>query len=123
MLTSTATWGGKREKSWCAQSGPGGRPSMGPVPPPNAGSTACCVWFDCSDGGGLSVETGNRGSTSKRGIGWLNFPIPTGAVLGHATLVVTFTPPPPPPPLARAIGATVITAAARTTTPLPYSMV
>src|SRR5229473_4271738 len=71
--TSTAIWGGKRVNSWCAQMGPGGRPSIGPLPPPSAGSTGCCVWLDCAVGAGTSVETAFRGSTSKRGIGCENF--------------------------------------------------
>src|SRR5215470_7788749 len=61
--------GGSRPNCWCAQIGPGGRPSIGPVPPPSAGSTGCCVWFDCAVGAGVKEATGIRGNTSKRGIG------------------------------------------------------
>src|SRR5215831_12430491 len=49
---------------------------MGPVspvrPPTRAGSTGCCVWFDCACGAGFKVETALRAKTSKRGIGWVN---------------------------------------------------
>src|SRR5699024_8324997 len=51
------------------QIGPGGRPSIGHVPPPSAGSTGCCVWFDCAVGAGVKEATGIRGNTSIRGIG------------------------------------------------------
>src|SRR5438270_7677900 len=44
--TSTATCGGTLSQPWCAHIGPGGRPSIGPLPPPRIGSTACSVWFD-----------------------------------------------------------------------------
>src|SRR6267154_3978545 len=52
MVTSIDSAGGNRVNSWCAQMGPGGRPSIGPKPPPRAGSTGCCVWFDSAVGGG-----------------------------------------------------------------------
>src|SRR4029077_10188670 len=42
-VTSTATAGGKSLNRWCAHTSPGGRPSIGPKPPPSAGSTARCV--------------------------------------------------------------------------------
>src|SRR5215217_438550 len=61
--------GGRRPNCWCAQIGPGGRPSIGPVPPPNAGSTGCCVVFAWAVGAGVRAATGIRGNTSKRGIG------------------------------------------------------
>src|SRR3954467_11851030 len=119
MVTSIATWGGKRLKSWWAQSGPGGRPSMGPSPPPRPRSTACCVWFDCSVGTGFSAETGCRGSTSRRGIGWVNLPLPIGPELAPGAPVGMATPPPPPPPDARACVATrAVTIDAHT----PYKM-
>src|SRR5678815_1348417 len=66
---STAIAGGRRPNCWCAQIGPGGRPSIGPVPPPNAGSTGCCVVFAWAVGAGVKAATGIRGNTSKRGIG------------------------------------------------------
>src|SRR5216683_912362 len=81
--TSTAIWGGKRVNSWCAQMGPGGRPSMGPVPPPSAGSTVCWVVLACAIGAGTSVETAFRGNTSKRGIGCENFVIPNVGLAGR----------------------------------------
>jgi hypothetical protein len=37
--------------------------------PSSAGFSSCCVWFAFAIGAGLSVETGLRASTSKRGIG------------------------------------------------------
>ncbi|PYR08982.1 MAG: hypothetical protein DMG00_14450 [Acidobacteria bacterium] len=65
---------------WCAQIGPGGRPSIGPKPPPSAGSTGFIVWFASAVGAGLRHDTrlstvpvtGFRFSTSKRGIGCVN---------------------------------------------------
>src|SRR5207244_4248923 len=43
------TWGANRVNSWCAQIGPGGRPSMGPVSPgvtpSSAGFNTCWVWL------------------------------------------------------------------------------
>ena len=65
---STAIAGGRRPNCWCAQIGPGGRPSIGPVPPPSAGSTGCCVVFAWAVGAGVRAATGIRGNTSKRGI-------------------------------------------------------
>src|ERR1041385_4821497 len=64
-----AIWGGSCASCWCAQIGPGGRRSIGPVPPPSAGSTGCCVVFASAVGAGVKTETGLRGNTSKRGIG------------------------------------------------------
>ena len=46
-----------------------GRPSIGPVPPPNAGSTGCGVVFAWAVGAGVNEATGIRGNRSKRGIG------------------------------------------------------
>ena len=66
---STATAGGNALNRWCAHTAPGGRPSIGPKPPPSAGSTALCVWFDCAVGKGFSEVTGFRSGTLKRGIG------------------------------------------------------
>ena len=63
-----AITGGSWLNCWCAQIGPGGRPSIGPVPPPSAGSTGCCVVFAWAVGAGFKTETGFRGNTSKRGI-------------------------------------------------------
>src|SRR5471030_1033817 len=116
MLTSTATLGGKSDQPWWAQRGPGGRPSMGPVPVPSAGSKACCVWFDCSAAAGISVEGSLRSSTSKRGIGWVNFWIPNMG-LGPAAPVGMLGAPPPPPPLARAPGANEAIAPMMTSAP------
>ena len=45
---------------------------MGPVPPPNAASTGCCVVLACAVGAGFSVETAFRGRTSNRGMGCEN---------------------------------------------------
>src|SRR5215217_3809357 len=64
-----AITGGSWANCWCAQIGPGGLPSIGPVPPPSAGSTGCCVVFAWAVGAGVKTETGCRGNTSKRGIG------------------------------------------------------
>src|SRR5712692_2951000 len=83
IVTSTATWGGNLVNSWCAQMGPGGRPSIGPVPPPRAGSTVCWVVLACAIGAGTSVETAFRGNTSKRGIGCENFVIPNVGLGGR----------------------------------------
>lgn len=67
---STATFGGKILNCWCDQTAPGGRPSMGPKPPPKAGSTACKVSLQSAVGTGLSgcgcvasttAGTGSRG--------------------------------------------------------------
>src|ERR1051326_9144256 len=64
-----AITGGSWLNCWCAQIAPGGRPSIGPMPPPSAGSTGCCVVFAWAVGAGFKTETGFRGNTSKRGIG------------------------------------------------------
>src|SRR5215213_5970535 len=66
---STATAGGNCANRWCAQTAPGGRPSIGPVPPPSLGSTGCCVWFACAVGAGRRDATGFRASTSNRSSG------------------------------------------------------
>src|SRR5664279_2320666 len=52
-VASTATRGKNSLNRWCAHIGPGGRPSMGPCPPPSAGSTACIVWLASSMGAGF----------------------------------------------------------------------
>ena len=67
--TSTPMRGGNCSKRWCAQIGPGGRPSMGPVPPPSSAGTGCCVWLASFVGAGLSAETAFRASRSKRSMG------------------------------------------------------
>src|SRR5689334_9870477 len=64
-----AITGGSWLNCWCAQIGPGGRPSIGPMPPPSAGSTACWVVFAWAVGAGFNTDTGFRWNTSKRGIG------------------------------------------------------
>src|SRR5690242_246026 len=76
------TAGGSNVNCWCAQIGPGGRPSIGPVPPPSAGSTGCDVVFACAVGAGLNAATGFRGKTSKRGIGVLNAVTPNSGLAG-----------------------------------------
>src|SRR5216684_7312122 len=81
-VTSMATLGGNTLNRWCAQTAPGGRPSMGPKPPPNAGSTRCSVWLDCAVGKGFSEETGFRGKTSKQGIGWVKGWTPNNGLRG-----------------------------------------
>src|SRR5262249_16907319 len=54
---------------------PGGRPSMGPVSPAftpsNAVLSGCWVVLAWAVGAGLSAESGFRGRTSKRGMGWV----------------------------------------------------
>jgi len=81
-----ATFGGRAAKSWCAQMGPGGRPSMGPVSPAvtpgKAGSRSCCVWFDSAVGAGSRASTLCRFSTSKRGIGVENGGTPKSGLRG-----------------------------------------
>src|SRR5438477_3490374 len=67
-LTSIATCGGNCAKAWCAQIAPGGRPSIGPVPPPSLTSTGWVVGFASAVGAGFNVETALRGRRSKRGI-------------------------------------------------------
>src|SRR5712671_1126681 len=78
--------GGNRVNSWWAQIGPGGRPSMGPVSPgltpSNAGFKGCWVVLACAVGAGLSAETGFRGSTSKRGMGWVKAWTPKSGLRG-----------------------------------------
>src|SRR5439155_1226012 len=71
------TWGANRVNSWCAQIGPGGRPSLGPVSPGRTpsrrGSRRCrLVSSTWANGAGFNADTGLRGRTSKRGIGWVN---------------------------------------------------
>src|SRR6185437_13125577 len=82
--------------------GPGGRPSIGPVspvcPPTRSGSSGCCVWLDCAVGAGDNVETGLRGNTSKRGIGWLKGATPKVGLGGNPVGMLPLPPPPPPPP-------------------------
>src|SRR6478609_1882839 len=68
----TATAGGNWSNFWCAHTGPGGRPTMGPNPPPSNGSTACNVWLASAVGAGFKKETGFRASTSKRGMVCVN---------------------------------------------------
>ena len=77
-----AIWGGSWVNCWCAQIGPGGRPSIGPVPPPSAGSTGCGVVFAWAVGAGVKTETGCRGNTSKRGIGVENGCTPNNGLGG-----------------------------------------
>src|SRR5215216_4639127 len=77
-----AITGGSWLNCWCAQMGPGGRPSIGPVPPPSAGSTGCCVVFAWAVGAGFKTETGLRGNTSKRGIGAENACTPNNGLGG-----------------------------------------
>ena len=77
-----AITGGSWANCWCAQIGPGGRPSIGPVPPPSAGSTGCCVVFAWAVGAGFKTETGSRGNTSKRGIGVENACTPNNGLGG-----------------------------------------
>src|SRR5215217_86541 len=77
-----AIWGGSWANCWCAQIGPGGRPSIGPVPPPSAGSTGCWVVFAWAVGAGVNTETGCRGNTSKRGIGVENACTPNNGLGG-----------------------------------------
>src|SRR5438270_3439630 len=78
--------GANRVNSWWAQIGPGGRPSMGPVSPAltpsSAGFSGCCVVLACAVGAGLSAETGFRGSTSKRGMGWVKAWTPKSGLRG-----------------------------------------
>src|SRR5262249_46165000 len=74
-VTSIAIFGGKSVNPWCAQIGPPGRPSMGPVSPActpsSAGFSGCWVRLACAVGDGLGKGNGFglRASTSKRGIG------------------------------------------------------
>src|SRR5260221_833466 len=63
-----AIWCENCAHRWCAQAAPGGRPSIGPVPPPSRGSTGCCVVLAAAWGAGFSVEPVFRRSTSKRGM-------------------------------------------------------
>src|SRR2546428_3379785 len=81
-VTSTATLGGNCSNSWCAQIGPGGRPSIGPNPPPSSGGTGCCVVLASFVGAGLRVATAFRGKTSNRGIGWLDGWMPKSGLGG-----------------------------------------
>src|SRR6185369_3495661 len=78
-----AITGGSWVNCWCAQIGPGGRTSIGPVPPPRAGSTGCCVVFAWAVGAGFKTETGLRGNTSKRGIGVENAATPNNGLGGR----------------------------------------
>src|ERR1051325_970179 len=69
---STQTCGGNTSKRWCAQSDPGGRPSIGPVPPPRIAGTDCCVVFASAVGAGPSDPTELRLRTSNRSMGCVN---------------------------------------------------
>src|ERR1700704_258100 len=84
--TGTAIAGGNRVNSWCAQIGPGGRPSMGPVSPgltpSNAGLRSCWVVLACAVGAGLKVAIAFRRNTSKRGIGCVNAWTPNSGLRG-----------------------------------------
>ena len=68
-VASIAQVAGKLLNFWCAHTDPGGRPSQGPIPPPNAGATGIKVWLDIAVGYGRQVATFSRCKTSKRGIG------------------------------------------------------
>src|SRR6266852_4865149 len=85
-VTSMATAGGNAANCWCAQIGPGGRPSMGPVSPGRTPSSAvfsgCWVALASAVGAGLRVETALRGKTSKRGMGWVNGWTPKSGLRG-----------------------------------------
>src|SRR5919199_1925328 len=85
-VTSTATRGGNWANPWWAQIGPGGRPSIGPVSPGLTPSSAvfrsCWVVLASAVRAGLSVETGTRGSTSKRSIGCVNGWTPNSGLAG-----------------------------------------
>src|SRR5882672_1802184 len=71
----TAIFGGLVVNPWCAQIGPPGRPSIGPVSPGATPSSAwlrvCWVRLACAVGDGLRNVKGFglRARTSKRGIG------------------------------------------------------
>src|SRR5438094_3301590 len=86
--TGTAIAGGNRVNSWCAQIGPGGRPSMGPVSPgvtpSSAGLNTCGVWLAWAVGAGFGVAIAFRGRTSQRGIGCVNAWTPNTGLRGKA---------------------------------------
>src|SRR5918911_738121 len=86
-VTSTATRGGNWAKPWWAQIGPGGRPSIGPVSPAltpsNAVFKGCWVVLASAVGAGCRVETGLRGRTSNRSIGWVNGWTPNSGLGGR----------------------------------------
>jgi hypothetical protein len=54
------------------ESDAGGRPSIGPRPPPSSGSTGCNVTLASAVGTGFRHAAELRGITSKRGIGCEN---------------------------------------------------
>src|SRR5258706_6776631 len=84
--TGTAIAGGNRVNSWCAQIGPGGRPSMGPVSPgltpSSAGLRGCWVELASAVGAGFRAAIGLRDNTSKPGIGSVNAWTPNNGLRG-----------------------------------------
>src|SRR6478609_4559565 len=114
---STEICGAWSPKPWCAQIGPGGRPSTGPVSPvcplTRAGSRGCCVWLAWAVGVGVRSPPSGllpRAITSNRGIGVLKgctpnvglggapVGMPLPALLARMTAALF-----PPPPLAYAL--------------------
>src|SRR6266705_2313762 len=100
-----AITGENRVNSWCAQIGPGGRPSIGPVSPGVTPSSAvfrgCWVVLACAVGAGVRNVNGFgfRGRTSKRGMGCVNAWTPNSGLLGkpvgmlaYALLINGFNP-------------------------------